>query len=45
MYCEQSTFIPEEDIVKYDSVLWESTYLIQTASSEPSHHCTLNVFP
>ena len=30
MYCKQSKFIPKEEIINYDSVLWEGTYLIKT---------------
>ena len=30
MYCKQSKFISKEEIINYDSVLWEGTYLIET---------------
>lgn len=29
-HCKQNKFIPKTEIMKYDNVLWEVTYLIQT---------------
>lgn len=30
MYCKQSKFISKEEIINYDDVLWEATYLTET---------------